>query len=383
MVVKGDRKESINCGWMEALEGGVKGQFISVKFDCGFVRNNVRPAAFVTGNVRGSLEPVVGDTLKTTSDGAVEILKLSSRNCTVRFLDTGNVISGLQKDALLCGYVKDKISKAKRVKESSLVAAEMSATHIEKLRLSSLKAANERKRIDARAVAMQKAAKVRLEKEQKRKAEFHANAVERNNTLRENAIRAVSSVDFKIDTENPNDLNIDFKDRQGKWVLRFKMGDKFIQTRLGRFHNNMTQRVGRGKSYGDVIVSDEFMGAQQFCDWAVQQDGWGKGYHLEKDLLFKGNRVYSPSTCCFVPAAINHGIIVRSTKSIVTECKDGWQVQFQKNNFKIFLGVYSTEAEGILAYEKYCESYAHKLAEIYKNKISESAFEKLSHWQYR
>ena len=35
MVIKGDRKESINCGWMEARVGGAKGQVVSVKFDKG------------------------------------------------------------------------------------------------------------------------------------------------------------------------------------------------------------------------------------------------------------------------------------------------------------------------------------------------------------
>ena len=26
---------------------------------------------------------------------------------------------------------------------------------------------------------------------------------------------------------------------------------------------------------------------------------------LDKDILFKGNKVYSPETCCFVPHAVN------------------------------------------------------------------------------
>lgn len=39
-----------------------------------------------------------------------------------------------------------------------------------------------------------------------------------------------------------------------------------------------------------------------------------KGYALDKDILIKGNKVYSPETCCFVPYEIN---------TLVTNRKNG------------------------------------------------------------
>ncbi|WP_423172691.1 hypothetical protein, partial [Stenotrophomonas sp. CASM112] len=43
-----------------------------------------------------------------------------------------------------------------------------------------------------------------------------------------------------------------------------------------------------------------------------RQVGFGvKGFELDKDLLIKGNKVYSENTCIFIPAEINLLLIKR------------------------------------------------------------------------
>lgn len=65
--------------------------------------------------------------------------------------------------------------------------------------------------------------------------------------------------------------------------------------------------AGQYRSYQDVLVSSEFANFQKFAEWCISQPGHDKkGWHLDKDLLSKPNdRMYSPETCCFLPAAIN------------------------------------------------------------------------------
>jgi len=56
-------------------------------------------------------------------------------------------------------------------------------------------------------------------------------------------------------------------------------------------------------TYRDALVCDEWRSFMAFRSWWIENhtDGW----ELDKDLLIVGNKVYSPSTCIFVPCWIN------------------------------------------------------------------------------
>ena len=64
-------------------------------------------------------------------------------------------------------------------------------------------------------------------------------------------------------------------------------------------------------SYKGVEVCEEWYNFQNFAEWCETQkflnakDVKGKSYQLDKDILVKGNKIYSPDTCCFVPPEIN------------------------------------------------------------------------------
>ena len=63
--------------------------------------------------------------------------------------------------------------------------------------------------------------------------------------------------------------------------------------------------------YKGVTVCDEWLNFQNFASWCETQpffsaeDGEGRPYQLDKDVLVRGNKVYSPDTCCFVPHKVN------------------------------------------------------------------------------
>lgn len=59
-------------------------------------------------------------------------------------------------------------------------------------------------------------------------------------------------------------------------------------------------------TYKDVSLSESFKNFDFFHSWCLKQVGYGvKGFELDKDILIKGNKIYSEHTCCFVPKEIN------------------------------------------------------------------------------
>ena len=56
-------------------------------------------------------------------------------------------------------------------------------------------------------------------------------------------------------------------------------------------------------TYRGCTVSEEWLTFSNFKAWMEKQEWEGK--HLDKDLLFEGNKVYSAETCVFVTPMVN------------------------------------------------------------------------------
>lgn len=56
-------------------------------------------------------------------------------------------------------------------------------------------------------------------------------------------------------------------------------------------------------TYAGCSVAPEWHSFSAFRAWAITKDYAGK--HLDKDLLCPGNKVYSPTTCCFISRKVN------------------------------------------------------------------------------
>lgn len=128
-------------------------------------------------------------------------------------------------------------------------------------------------------------------------------------------------------------------------------------------------------TYKGCYVCEEWKLYSNFKQWFVsEKSGYKDGYNLDKDILFKGNKVYSPQTCCFVPREINTLLTNRKkhrgnypigvTKSSKT---NKFEAAFFNNGKRIYLGTYDTPESAFISYKEAKEAHIKEVAEKYYN----------------
>lgn len=139
-------------------------------------------------------------------------------------------------------------------------------------------------------------------------------------------------------------------------------------------------------SYDGCTVPPDWHNFQNFAKWYTSQKFYGMGYQLDKDILYKNNRIYSESTCCLVPTIINSG--VKSSKD-VNEDKFGascrangsYQLKYSEFGERILVGEFPTFLEARERYVELKEAYIKKLAKLYQDKIDVEVYEALMSWK--
>lgn len=138
---------------------------------------------------------------------------------------------------------------------------------------------------------------------------------------------------------------------------------------LNRCYSDKLQ--DRYPTYKGCSVSNDWLKFSNFKSWMMTQDWEGK--HLDKDLLFEGNKVYGPETCVFVTQTVNKfttdGGAARG-EWLLGVIRDKRRDKFQskcRNPFtkkQEFLGSFDSEQEAHEAWRKRKLELAHDLAAI-------------------
>ena len=137
----------------------------------------------------------------------------------------------------------------------------------------------------------------------------------------------------------------------------------------------------KSPSYEQCLTSETFNHYQQFKTWCNQQLGFGNtGWELDKDILVKGNKVYSEDTCCFVPKEINL-LLVKHDKGrgdyLLGVDYHKNRKQFRARCSDKHLGWFNTELEAFRAYKQAKEAYIKEVANKWKDKIDPKVYDAL------
>ena len=171
---------------------------------------------------------------------------------------------------------------------------------------------------------------------------------------------------------------------------KYKMSEKGKHTKAYKVWTSMLERcydpyyLNKEPTYIDCYVCKEWHNFQNFCKW------WEENVYncnnermcLDKDILCKGNKIYSPENCIIVPQRINNLF----TKSNATRGKYpigvSWDKRINKfsancgiydkneNKSKVKrLGYYNSVEETFEVYKNFKEDYIKQVADEYYNII--------------
>ena len=173
---------------------------------------------------------------------------------------------------------------------------------------------------------------------------------------------------------------------------KYPISEGGVLTKEYGLWNNMLQRCyydtykKKYQTYKDCEVSENFKSYEYFYEWCNQQIGFdNEGWHLDKDLLIKGGKVYSENTCVFLPREINT-LLTKSTASrgeyLIGVCwnktNKAFRARVSKNKGKQeHLGYFSTELEAFNVYKVAKESFIKEQANKFKSQIDPRAYEAL------
>ncbi len=148
-----------------------------------------------------------------------------------------------------------------------------------------------------------------------------------------------------------------------------------------KFHERQPQ-------YRGCTVCEEWLNYRNFKVWYDQNKIPGMSLDLDKDILFKGNKEYSPATVAFVPHEINtlfiNGKKNRGDLPIgvhFDKSKGKYRAAMAFMGEQIKLGWFNTAEAAFARYKEYKEDFIKDIAEQYKDEIPHKVYEAMMNWK--
>ena len=178
----------------------------------------------------------------------------------------------------------------------------------------------------------------------------------------------------------------------GEGKYKSKINGKFTRcyttwrSMLNRCYN---ERFKQKHTYcKDCEVCEEWHNFQNFANWYYDNyyEIKNECMHLDKDILIKNNKIYSPKTCVFAPQRINTlftkcnknrgklpiGVKLEKYNKYSSSCST---YDFEENKqIRVHLGYYDTPKKAFEVYKKFKEKYIKEVADYYKESIPQNLY---------
>ena len=154
-------------------------------------------------------------------------------------------------------------------------------------------------------------------------------------------------------------------------------------------------------TYQDVTCCEEWIYYPNFYEWLHSQENFnkwknGERWAIDKDILVKGNKIYSPDTCCLVPYYINSLFVKRESARGDLPIDVYYNKKEERYRAIVSMGIknekqydmecgqFPTPEDAFyLGYKPYKENYIKKIAqeEYNKGNITKKCYEAMMSYQ--
>lgn len=184
--------------------------------------------------------------------------------------------------------------------------------------------------------------------------------------------------------------NNDYKSQtsiNGKHIPEYKMWANML------FRVYDTKFKGKHPTYLNTACDPKWHSMTAFIEDVSAIDNYDKAIHegwcLDKDILIKGNKLYSKTTCCFVPPQLNNIILQCNAKrgefyigvSYSKHAKKFRSYLIDQSRAQRHLGYFDNEFEAFSAYCKAKKQQIIDVTENYKGIISNDVYNALLAWE--
>lgn len=182
-----------------------------------------------------------------------------------------------------------------------------------------------------------------------------------------------------------------YYDNNGKKTSKAKKEYRLWKHMLQRCFDNDYKK--RQPTYKDVTCVDDWLLFENFYEWVKDQENYDKWLNgdlwcLDKDILCKGNKIYSPDTCCLVPTKVNNLFISskanRGNQPIgVVKINNKYRAMCHNLNKSVHLGVFNSQMEAFEAYKIYKELIIKQVAkeEFDIGNITKKCYDAMIHYE--
>lgn len=148
--------------------------------------------------------------------------------------------------------------------------------------------------------------------------------------------------------------------------------------------------LNKRPTYIDCYVCELWHCFQNFAKWYEEEiyECNGERMEVDKDILIKDNKIYSPETCMIVPQRIND-LFTKCNKSrgkypigvsfhkVANKFCANCNTKDKGQNKKNWLGLYESVEDAFAVYKQFKENYIKQIANEYKDLIPQKLYDAL------